>query len=87
MPNEPTPWDFPDNDGWELRSTMTRADHEIVAMQLWGWPGWFAMKFVDRLLADRSQAPKHVFWSVYSDAVERSIDGIDNVYCPEGWEV
>ena len=87
MANEPTPWDFPDNDGWELRSTMTRADHEIVAMRHWGWPAWFAVRFVDELLRDRSVAPKDVFWKVYGNAAQTLVDGIDNVYCPEGWEL
>ena len=87
MSNEPTPWDFPDNPGWELRSEMTRAEHETFAMQHWGWPAWFAIAFVDHLLEDRTAPPKHVFWSVYSDAVESLVEGIDQVYCPEGWEL
>ena len=85
MSDEPTPWDFPDNDGWELRSTMSRADHEIVAMRHWGWPGWFAVEFVDEMLRDRSVAPKDVFWKVLMRAWERDDDRVYFVMCPEGW--
>jgi len=64
---------------------MTRTEYEIAAMQIWGWPGWFAAVFVDEMLRDRSVAPKDVFWKVLMQAWERDDDRVYFVMCPEGW--
>lgn len=66
---------------------LTRTEHELMAMYLWGWPAWFASEFCKRLFADRKARPKDCFWDAYVWAEHVRGDDVNVVLCPKGWEL